>query len=415
MMRDQAGKRTLRLGVIYDISERRQLEGQLRQAQKMEAVGGLAGGVAHDFNNLLMVIKGNSEVMLEYLGPTERLRKNADQINKATDKASSLTRQLLAFSRMQVLQPKLLDLNAVVVEMGKMLRRLISEDIELNIVSGASLGAVKADQGQIEQVIMNLAINARDAMPQGGTLTIETANVFLDEGYARRHAGIQPGKYVMIAVSDTGVGMDAETQAHCFEPFFTTKELGKGTGLGLATVYGVIKQSGGWIWVYSEPGRGTTFKTYLPQVEEVVGSTERSNAVSAPLHGSETILLVEDQEGIRELATEFLKGRGYTVLEAQDGSEALQVAEQHVGEIDLLIPDVVMPRMGGPELVDRLAASRPRMKVTYMSGYAQYAGDSHKLAKRDEVSLQKPFALDTLARKVREVLDADGHVTLPPK
>ncbi len=415
VMSDQAVKRNLMLGVIHDITQRRQLEEQLRQSQKMEAVGRLAGGVAHDFNNLLMIIKGNSEMMLEQLGAAERSRKNAGEIDKAADKAASLTRQLLAFSRMQVIQPKLLDLNGVVGEMAKMLGRLIGDDIELNIVSSASLGAVKADQGQIEQVLMNLVINGRDAMPEGGSLTIEIANVFLDEAYARRHAEVRPGNYVMMAVSDTGVGMDAETQAHIFEPFFTTKELGKGTGLGLATVYGAVKQNGGWIWVYSEPGRGTTFKIYLPQVEQVVSSPDRSRAVGPPLHGSETILLVEDQDAIRNLASEFLKGSGYTILEARDGIEALQVAEQRHGEIDLLLTDVVMPRMGGPELAVRLADLHPQMKVIYMSGYAEYAKDNRKLADSEKVILQKPFALDTLARKVREVLAAQGRVALLPK
>ena len=415
VMRNQAGERTFMLGVIYDITERRQLEGQLRQAQKMEAVGRLAGGVAHDFNNLLMVISGNIEMILKRIGPGEPLRKNAEQVSKASEKAASLTHQLLAFSRKQVLQPEVLDLNAVVGDMGKMLRHLISENIELNIVSGESLGPVKADQGQVEQVIMNLVINARDAMPEGGKLTIETAKIILDESYARRHAGVQPGKYVMIAVSDTGMGMDAETQAHIFEPFFTTKELGKGTGLGLATVYGVVKQSGGWTWVYSEPGRGTTFKIYLPQVEEAVSSIARSKADGALPLGAETILLVEDQDGIREITSEFLRSSGYTVLEARDGTEALQVTEQHQGKIDLLVTDVVMPKMGGPELADRLAAFRPSIKVVYMSGYAEYARDNNRLANRDKVSLQKPFALDTLARKVREVLDTEAHVTPSPK
>ena len=273
----------------------------------------------------------------------------------------------------------------------------------------------QVDQSQIEQVLMNLVLNARDAMPDGGRLTVETANVSLDEDYARRHATVLPGKYVMMAVSDTGVGMDAETQAHIFEPFFTTKELGKGTGLGLATVYGVVKQNGGWIWVYSESGRGTTFKIFLPQIEEVVGSTEPSKVASQSPRGSETILLVEDQDGIRELAIEFLKGSGYTILEAREGSEALQVAGQHHGRIDLLVTDVMMPRMGGRELAFRLASVRPHMKVIYMSGYAEYAKDNQKIAESENVILQKPFALDTLARKVREVLAAQGCGTLSAK
>jgi two-component system, cell cycle sensor histidine kinase and response regulator CckA len=404
VMSDQVAKRNLKLGVIHDITQHRQLEEQLRQSQKMEAVGRLAGGVAHDFNNLLMIIKGNSEMMLEHLGATELSRKNAGEIDKAADKAASLTRQLLAFSRMQVIQPKLLDLNLVVDEMARMLGPLIGDHIELNIVSGARLGAVKADQGQIEQVLMNLVINGRDAMPKGGILTIEIANVFLDQAHACQHAEMRPGNYVMMAVSDTGLGMEAETQTHIFEPFFTTKELGKGTGLGLATVYGAVKQNGGWIWVYSEPGRGTTFKIYLPQVEQVVDAPDQTRVDGPPLHGSETMLLVEDQDAIRDVVSEFLKGSGYTVLEATDGIEALQVAEQHDGDIDLLLTDVVMPRMGGPELAIRLANLRPRMKVIYMSGYTEFAKDNRKLAESEKIILQKPFALVTLARKVREVL-----------
>ncbi len=415
VMSDQTAKRTLMLGVIHDITQHRQLEEQLRQSQKMEAVGRLAGGVAHDFNNLLMIIKGNSEMMLEYLGATERSRKNAGEIDKAADKAASLTRQLLDFSRMQVIQPKLLDLNGVVNEMARMLEPLIGDQIELHIVSDPSLGIVRADQAQIEQVLMNLVINSRDAMPEGGSLTIEIANVFLDEAYALRHTEVRPGNYVMMAVSDTGLGMDAETQAHIFEPFFTTKELGKGTGLGLATVYGAVKQNGGWIWVYSEPGHGTIFKIYLPQVKQVVSSPDRSGAVGPPFRGTETILLVEDQAAIREVTSEFLKDSGYIILEAADGIEALQVTEQHHGEIDLLLTDVVMPRMNGPELAIRLVNLYPQIKVIYMSGYTEYAKDNHKLAGSEKVMLQKPFALVTLARKVGEVLAKQGQVALLPK
>jgi signal transduction histidine kinase/CheY-like chemotaxis protein len=415
-IRDERGDLLGAVVVFEDIAERKQLEAQLRRAQRMEAVGRSAGGVAHDFNNLLMVIKGYSDLMLDRLSPGEPFRKNADEIKKAADRAASLTRQLLAFSRMQVLQPKVLDLNAVVAEMGKMLPRLIREDIELTIVTKASLGRVRADQSQIEQVILNLVVNARDAMPQGGKLTIETANVDLDVGYARRHAGVSPGSYVMLAVSDTGVGMDAETQAHIFEPFFTTKGLGKGTGLGLATVYGVVKQSGGWIWVYSELGRGATLKIYLPRVEEVAEEVELSKTVAAPPRGSETILLVEDQDSIRELARQFLEGSGYTVLEARDGSDALEIAERQQGVIDLLVTDVVMPKMGGPELAYCLSTSRPQLRVLYMSGYAEHAGaNDHGMAGGDTASLQKPFALDTLARKVREVLDAKPVVRVPSK
>jgi two-component system, cell cycle sensor histidine kinase and response regulator CckA len=353
--------------------------------------------------------------MSEHYAATEPSRKAVWEISNAADKAASLTRQLLDFSRTQFIRPKILDLHAVVNEMARMLRPLIGDHIELSIISGASSGVVKADQGQIEQVLMNLVINGRDAMPKGGKLTVEIANVFVDEAFARQHTDVRPGNYVMMAVSDTGWGMDAETQAHIFEPFFTTKELGKGTGLGLATVYGAVKQNGGWIWVYSELGRGTTFKIYFPHIEQVVSSTERSRTVSPALRGRETILLVEDQEAIREVASEFLKRSGYTILDARDGIEALQVAEQHHGEIDLLLTDVVMPRMGGPELAVRLAALHPQMKIIYMSGYTEYPKDSRGLLGPEKVMLQKPFALATLAHKVREVLGVQSRLTLSQK
>ncbi|MGA8557114.1 MAG: GAF domain-containing protein [Candidatus Acidiferrales bacterium] len=409
VMTEQSGERKVMLGVIHDITHHRQLEEQLRQAHKMEAVGRLAGGIAHDFNNLLTIIKGFSELMLERAGPDETLVHNATQIDKAADKASSLTAQLLAFSRMQVLRPSSLNLNTVVGEMAKMLRRILGEHINLDTVLDTSLCAVRADQSQIEQVILNLVINARDAMPKGGEITIETANVSLDEHYAQRRTGVEPGQYVLMAVSDTGAGMDAETQAQIFEPFFTTKALGKGTGLGLATVYGIVKQSGGWIWVYSEPGRGTTFKVYLPQVDHCIRPADHNKAVCDRLQGTETILLAEDQDGIRELASEFLKRSGYIILEAKDGSEALRTAEGYLDEIDLLVTDVVMPNLDGPELADRLAVLRPHMKIIFMSGFAEYVKDNRKLAVPDRVTLQKPFALGTLARKVREVLDAKDN------
>jgi PAS domain S-box-containing protein len=393
-------------GLYQDISERKQLEDQLRQAQRMEAVGQLAGGIAHDFNNLLTVIQGNSEVMLDRLGSADALRRNADQIKKAAERAASLTRQLLAFSRRQVLQPVVLDLNSVVADLGKMLPRLIGEDVELRIVPNTSPRWVKADQSQIEQVILNLVVNARDAMPKGGKLTIETANVELDESYARRHAGVRPGPYVVLAVSDTGVGMDARTQAHCFEPFFTTKEQGKGTGLGLATVYGVVKQSGGWIWVYSELGHGTTFKIYLPRVQQGAEEEKPVKGQCAAPRGTEAILVVEDQEGIRELARDFLESCGYRVLVAKDGGEALEIAEQHTGPIDLLVTDVVMPKVSGRELAQRLTALRPMVKTLYMSGYAEHAPAHHDTLDQETVSLEKPFSLHMLAGKVREALDA---------
>ena len=315
-IRDDAGRLTHYAGVAQDITERRRLEGQFRQAQKMEAVGRLAGGVAHDFNNLLTIINGYSELALERLHPSDPLRSSIEEITKAGGRAASLTRQLLAFSRQQVLAPRVLDLNALVADVERMLRRLIGEDIDLVMVPGAELGRVKADPGQIEQILVNLAVNARDAMPEGGKLVIETANVELDDAYARSHPVVTPGRYVMLAMSDTGTGMDAATQAHIFEPFFTTKEQGKGTGLGLSTVYGIVKQSGGFIWVYSEPGLGSTFKIYLPSVEDAAESVPGSEARELPFGGSETILLVEDEEAVRALASRILQERGYRVLES---------------------------------------------------------------------------------------------------
>lgn len=418
LIRDASGHIVGIRSALLDITERKQLEDQLRQALKMEAVGRLAGGIAHDFNNLLMVIKGHSELILNRLPHEEPIRKNAEEIDKATERAASLTRQLLAFSRMQVLQPKVLDLNAIVADTSKMLDRVIGENIELVVDLGASLRGMKADQSQIEQVILNLVVNARDAMPHGGKLIIETSNVTLDEAYGRRHTGVRPGKYVMLAVSDNGTGMDAETQAHIFEPFFTTKVSGKGTGLGLATVYGVVKQSGGWIWVYSQKEKGTTFKIYLPQAEEgeVVGSHEPSPPVAASAQGSETILLVEDQESIRELVEEFLESRGYRVVSARDGAEALQIIEEQQHAIDLLLTDVVMPRVSGPELSRRLARLLPQLKVLYISGYAEHSPANADIVQGNAICLQKPFALDALDRKIRSLLDsATGRVLVPNK
>jgi len=379
---------------------------QLLQVQKMEAIGRLAGGVAHDFNNLLTVLGGRSRLLLDRLRRDDPLRRDIELIQETADRAATLTQQLLAFSRKQVLAPKVLDLNAVVVNMDTMLRRLIGEDIDLVTVPGPALGRVKADPGQIEQVIMNLAINARDAMPRGGQLTIETANVELDEAYARRHVAVRPGPHVMLAVSDTGPGMDAETQARVFEPFFTTKEPGKGTGLGLATVYGIVKQSGGNIWVYSEPGRGTTFKIYLPRVEEAAEPVEPAKALAGPPRGLETVLVVEDDEALRELAREILQSHGYTVLEARHGGEALPIGERHAGPIHLLVTDVVMPWMSGRELARRLMPAHPEMKVLYVSGYTENAVVHNGVLDPDTAFLQKPFTPDALARKVREVLDA---------
>jgi PAS domain S-box-containing protein len=402
-VRDASGTEVCYERIAENVTQQRALELQLRQAQKMEAVGRLAGGVAHDFNNLLMVIKGHTELLLERGCVDEWQSRKVEQIQRSAERAATLTRQLLAFSRMQVLQPKVIDLNAVVMEMGKLLPPLIGEDIELAILTDPRLGRAKADPGQIEQVIMNLAVNARDAMPQGGKLLIETLNAELDEAYARLHPPLVPGHYVMLAISDTGVGMDAETQAHAFEPFFTTKGKGKGTGLGLATVYGVVKQSGGYIWLYSEPGQGTTFKIYLPRVEEAVEETRPARVPEPPL-GSETILLVEDERDVREVAREFLSLSGYTVLEARGGAEAIEIAARHSQPIHLLVTDMVMPGMGGRELAARLAPLRPEMKVVYMSGYTEYAHTRHGELGPNTALLTKPFTRGTLARTVREML-----------
>ncbi len=407
-----AGGRPRQLrGVMVDITRHkhteealRQSEERLLQAQKMEAVGRLAGGVAHDFNNFLTVIGGFGERLLRGLHAGDARRRDAEEIRRAAERASDLTRQLLAFSRRQVLAPKVLDLNAVVAGMGAMLRRLIGEDIDLVTVLDPALGHVKADPGQLEQVVMNLAVNARDAMPRGGKLTIETRNVELDEAYAGEHVSVNPGRYVMLAVSDTGCGMDAETRARLFEPFFTTRERGKGTGLGLATVYGIVKQSGGNIWVYSEPGRGTSFKIYLPRVEEAVEAAQAAGAIGGSLRGSETVLLVEDEEGVRTLVREVLVRHGYTVLAARHGGEALLICERHEGPIHLMVTDVVMPEMSGRELAERLAPLHPAMKVLYVSGYTDDAIVHHGVLDRRTPFLEKPFSPDALARKVREVL-----------
>ncbi len=391
-----------------DVTERRALEQQLQQSQKMEAVGRLAGGVAHDFNNLLMVISGYSEFLLDRLGPDPALRAPAQEIASAAGRASSLTRQLLAFSRKQMLAPKILDLNGVVTENLKMLTRMIGEDIDLVMAPGSSLGAVRADAGQIEQVIMNLAVNARDAMPSGGKLTIETSNVSLDEEYARFHAPLKPGNYVMLSISDTGAGMDSETQSHIFEPFFTTKGP-KGTGLGLSTVYGIVKQSGGYIWAHSELGKGTTFKIYLPRVAEIaeIPSQIAAAAELAPIEpGTETILVVEDEANLRYLARQFLEKQGYRVIEAADGAAAMQIAVAHEGVIHLLLTDVIMPGMNGRELAQRISEIRPNTKVLYMSGYTENVIGRNGTLDAGIRLLQKPFTLRDLQSRVREVLDS---------
>jgi PAS domain S-box-containing protein len=389
-----------------DVTERRALEQQLRQAQKMEAVGRLAGGIAHDFNNLLMVISGYCEFLLERIGPDPAVRGPAQEIAKAAKRATSLTVQLLAFSRKQMLAPKLLDLNAVVTENLKLLTRLIGEDIDLVMIPGSDLGLVKADPGQIEQVIMNLAVNARDAMPHGGSLVIETANAALDESYARTHAGVEPGDYVMIAVSDTGLGMDTETQTHIFEPFFTTKGT-KGTGLGLSTVYGIVKQSGGYIWVYSEPDKGTTFKVYLPRVTaagEAVAA-QPLQAVTEVAQGHETILLVEDESTVRELTQQYLQAQGYAVFEAADPNIALQISKAHSGPIHLLLTDVIMPGMNGRELALHITSARAETRVLYMSGYSENAIAHNGTLDAGINLLQKPFTLPALRARVRQALD----------
>jgi PAS domain S-box-containing protein len=389
-----------------DVTENRALEQQLRQAQKMEAIGRLAGGVAHDFNNLLMVISGYCEFMLERVGPDSDLRGPVQEISRASERATSLTRQLLAFSRKQMLTMKVLDLNAVVTENLKMLTRLIGEDIDLVMIPEGELGAVKADPGQIEQVIMNLAVNARDAMPRGGKLTIETANATLDAEYARFHGPIKAGEYVMLAISDSGTGMDDETQSRIFEPFFTTKGT-KGTGLGLSTVYGIVKQSDGYVWVYSEVGKGTTFKIYLPRVTEAgeVISAEPVVAVPALQPANETILLVEDEDSLRQMDKIYLERQGFVVLEAQDASVALQISHSYPGPIHLLLTDVIMPGMNGRVLAERIAALRPETRILYMSGYTENAIGHNGVLDAGIILLQKPFTLPALKAKVREVLD----------
>lgn len=390
-----------------DVTERRVLERQLRMAQKMEAVGRLSGGIAHDFNNLLGVIIGYIEVIKRTLVPGQPSFEYAEEIEKAGQRAVSLTRQLLAFSRQQVLEPVILNLNTLVSEMEKMLPRLIGEDIQLNLILDPTVAHVKADSGQIEQVVMNLAVNARDAMPDGGKLTIQTANAELDAAFAREHPGSVPGKYVMLAVTDTGTGMDPETQAQIFEPFFTTKGRDQGTGLGLATVYGVVKQSSGYIGVESEKGMGASFKVYLPRIEQPVAAPTRRSPHPPTVRGSETILLVEDAEPLRMLTQLFLKENGYQVLTAADGAEAQAAAAQNPGPIHLLLTDVVMPGINGRVLAESLAPRHPAMKVLYISGYTDSFIAGHGVLEQGIHLLHKPFTEEALMRKVREILDAD--------
>ena len=388
--------------------EKAVLQEQLRQSQKVEAVGCLAGGIAHDFNNLLTVIKGYSQLSSIELKEGDPLRGNIDEIQNATDRAASLTRQLLAFSRRQVMEMKVLDLNTLLRDLEKMLRRVIGEDIEMVIQLAEDLGRVRADVGQIEQVIMNLAVNGRDAMPNGGKLTIETANVELDEFYARSHVDVKPGHYVMFSVSDTGVGMTPEVRERIFEPFFTTKEKGKGTGLGLSTSYGIVKQSEGDIWVYSVQGKGTTFKIYLPRVNEPLEEIRKEVLKKELPRGNEMILIVEDEEKVRKLAGKILERQGYRILEASQGDDALRISERHGGPIDLILVDVIMPGMSCSELAKHLKSPHPKMKVLYMSGYTDNAIVRHEVLEKGVNYIQKPFTMEGLARKVREVLDKDS-------
>jgi len=402
---DKDGKLIAIEGIARDITERINLEEQLRHSQRMEAVGRLAGGVAHDFNNLLTVIIGRAEILLGRVAD-ERGRRDLDLIRQTGSRAAALTHQLLAFSRKQVLQPKVIDLKTLVADAEKMLTRVIGEDIKLTVRSDPGLGTVKADPGQMEQVIMNLVVNSRDAMPEGGTITIETANADLDESYSRQHLEVRPGRYVMLAVSDTGQGMDAETQARIFEPFFTTKDKDRGTGLGLSTVYGIVQQSGGEIWVYSELGQGTSFKIYLPRVDEPI------EAITPPEYkdarGTETILVVEDEEAVRELIREILQLKGYTVLEAGSPHEAMSICDTHDRSIDLVLTDVIMPGMNGPALAGRLLSRLPHVKIIYMSGYTDAGIVDGGLLDSGHAFLQKPLSAESLVRKVREVLESEA-------
>ena len=398
------------LVVLMDVTGRRQLEEQLRQAQKMEAVGMLAGGVAHDFNNLLTIISGYSQLILNSLEPGDPNHYSAEQILKAGERAAALTRQLLAFSRRQVLLPRVLDLNKLITGLSTMLRRLIGEDIDLQLVLRPDLGMVSADPGQIEQVLMNLVVNARDAMPKGGTLTIETANVDLDESYSGRHLAVKPGPYAQIAVSDNGSGMDEATQARLFEPFFTTKASGRGTGLGLSTVFGIVKQSGGNLNVYSVPNCGTSVKIYLPRIDQPV-ALETELLRKREVSGSETVLLVEDEESVRTLVRETLVRVGYKVMDASDPLEARQLSDRYRKPIHLLITDVVMPKFSGRELAEELRARRPGMKVLYMSGYTDSAIVNTGILQQEVAFLQKPFTPAALTEKVREVLESGSRTT----
>jgi two-component system cell cycle sensor histidine kinase/response regulator CckA len=390
--------------IAEDVTERRALEEQFRQAQKMEAVGRLAGGVAHDFNNLLMVISGYTEVLLEQMKADHPVQAKVQAIQQAADRATTLTRQLLAFSRKQLLELKVVDVNSIVADMERLLRPLIGENVELSTRLTPGVGRTRADAGQLEQVLMNLVVNAKDALPKGGKIVIQTSEATLGEYDSREHGLIVPGSYVLLSVSDNGMGMDRETQSRIFEPFFTTKEKGKGTGLGLSTVYGIVKQSGGYIFAESTIGRGTTFRIYLPRVDDRAEHVSAKNAGLQAGGGSETILLVEDEESVRQLVRETLQTRGYHVIEAENGDAGLRVADEYAGDIDLVITDVVMPGMNGRELAKRLAGSRPSMRVLYLSGYTEEAIIHEGAMEPGTAFLQKPFTLQVLSRKVREVL-----------
>jgi two-component system, cell cycle sensor histidine kinase and response regulator CckA len=402
--RDAAGQVEYYETFVRDLTEQRRLQQQLVQSQKMEAVGRLAGGIAHDFNNLLTVITSYSDLLLEDLPPNDPKREDVEQVIHAADGAAALTRQLLAFSRQQVLEPRVVNLNAVVQGVEKMLRRVIGEDVDLVTALASDVGAVKADVGQLEQVLMNLAVNARDAMPTGGKLSIETANVEHDVDYAREQEASPVREFVMLAVSDTGIGMDEATKSRIFEPFFTTKAPGKGTGLGLATVYGIVRQSGGFIWVYSELGRGTTFKIYLPEVDAPAPGAAGVGATELP-RGTETVLVAEDAAAVRAVTRQVLERQGYTVLEAPNGEAALAIAMAHPGPIHLLLTDVVMPGLSGRQVADQLTRLRPDIRVLYTSGYTDDAVVRHGVLEAGIAYLQKPFTTASLARKVREALD----------
>ena len=412
LLRNEAGRIVGIRATIQDITERKDaeekmdsLQEQLRQSQKMEAVGRLAGGIAHDFNNLLTVIQGHCEISLLQFRGNNPLREDIVEIKKAADRAGNLTRQLLAFSRRQIMEMKVIDLNSLLRELEKMLRRVMGEDVELVTVLDEHLGKIKVDPGQMEQVVLNLAINARDAMPSGGKFILETANVRLDEQYARSHIGVEPGHFVTLSVTDTGSGMSPQVKERLFEPFFTTKEKGKGTGLGLSTVYGIIKQSSGNVRVYSEPGHGSTFRIYLPRVDQETDSLSRRDDAVSMLYGNETVLLVEDEPSVRGLAARVLRNQGYEVLEAVNGDEALQIANRHKGKIDLLLTDVVMPQIGGKELYDQLKPMRADLKVLFTSGYTETAILHQGELPPGVAFLQKPFSPIFLTHKVREILD----------